>query len=988
MARTPVPNFEIRLCGSLAVIVDGQDVTASLPGRQGRLLLAYLACNRRRPVSREELIEVLWPLTSPSRPRDVLGALISKLRRALGPSMLPSRRELTLVLSPDAVIDLEVAARAAQRAQTALEAGDAELVLRLARDASEVLGRGFLLGYEEPWVQERRREVEEIRLRALECVARAGLTLAGGHLATAEVAAQALVQAEPLRERGYRLLMEVHAAQGDVAAAMQAYERLRRSLGEELGIAPGPRIRALHERLLRGGEVASARGAGGSQPSIRRSELPAGEEQPRHTEQRRRILSSKLSTPPLRAGIVERPELVERLRTADAAIVLLSAPAGYGKTTLLAQWRAHDERPFAWVSLDAGDNDPIALAAEVLAALSTVLELDDALSDALMASEPPLEDVVLPALVNACADAGFAFVLVLDDLHLVTDERSLSVVRYVADRLPPGCQLAVATRTDPPLPLGSLRAHSRLRELRTAELMLDNAEAGALLAGAGVRLADERVAQLVEKAEGWAAMIYLAALALRGRSKADEFLSRFAGTSRYVADFLAEDVLARQSNAVIEFLLRTSVLDELTGSLCDAVTAGTGGDETLHALERTNLLVVPLDEERLAYRYHYLFAGYLRAELARREPALVPELHRRAWRWYRGEGLIGRAVAHAQAAGDFDVAAELVASTWLETSEAGQVETLRSWIAGFSDAQVQAHAPLAVAAAWTSGLVGEPERAARFAAAARRGFWDGPMPDGTASLESAVAIMSGASGMRGLSHMRAAAERATQLEPIGSKWRPLALFILGIAATLQGDFAHARAALTEGVEVGPAETPIAAASLAYLALIALQEGDDKTAWDHADRAYVIIDRPAQRNYLPSICTYGVAANLLTRLGEPDRAVAAIERANALLPRLTGAYWFQMIETRIRLAPPLAALGRREEAEQRLIEAAALLEERDDTGVLPDWHAETCRRLRLQRPLKVRRLADAQRADRREPSAASRVVALAPHRAGRRTNDRP
>jgi LuxR family maltose regulon positive regulatory protein len=338
--------------------------------------------------------------------------------------------------------------------------------------------------------------------------------------------------------------------------------------------------------------------------------------------QRRRIGAAKLSAPPLRPGIVDRPVLLDLVMSAtEAPVVLVSAPAGYGKTTLLSLWRSRDERPFGWLSLDATDNDPAALVAGLAAALDPILDLGDA-----------SPDDILPSLVDACIERRREFVLVLDDLHLVTERRCHTALGYLGERLPAGCQIALATRTDPPLPIASWRAHGRLAEVRVAELSLGVAEARAVLAAAGVRLPDQQVAQLVERTEGWPAALYLAALSIRDRPHAEDFVDRFAGTSRHVADFLSEDVLARQPDDVTTFLLHTCLLDELTASRCDALTGRSDADEMLRALERSNLFVVPLDEERRAYRYHHLFAEYLRAELARREPELVPELRRRAGR--------------------------------------------------------------------------------------------------------------------------------------------------------------------------------------------------------------------------------------------------------------------------------------------------------------------------------------------------------------------
>jgi LuxR family maltose regulon positive regulatory protein len=681
---------------------------------------------------------------------------------------------------------------------------------------------------------------------------------------------------------------------------------------------------------------------------------------PAPAAERWRIASSKLFAPPPRPGIVDRPALLDGLMSAThIPVVLVSAPAGYGKTTLLALWTERDERFFAWVSLDAADNDAVALVAAVLAALDPIVDLDDSIGAALHVPEPPLEDVVLPSLVDACAECRRPFVLVLDDVHLVTETRSHTAIGYLCERLPVGCQLALATRTDPPLPLASLRAHGRLTELRAADLALGDAEARALLAAAGVAVSPDRVARLVEHTEGWPAAIYLAALSLRDRSHPEDFVDRFSGTSRHVADFLSEDVLARQSQDVIAFLLHTCVLEELTASLCDALTGGADANEMLRELERSNLFVVPLDEEREAYRYHHLFAQYLRAELVRREAGLVPELHRRALRWYREHGLVGRAVAHAHACGDVDVAAALVAAEWSAVAESGQVGTVRRWLGGFDDAQIEGHPPLAIAAAWVAGLAGEGERAARFAEAARRGSWDGPMPDGSASLESALAMMPNTFGV---SRMRTAGQRAVELEPATSPWRAVALLRLGVAATLEGNFGDARSALSEAVQLMGSENSTGAFSLAYLALISLREGDEEAAFDFAQRAHAVADRPGMRTYMPSIAAYSIVAHLLSRRGDLEEAARAVDRTDELLPKVTEASWWQMIVTRILLAPALAVLGRREEAARRLTEAEAVLARHDDAGKLPDWHQDTVRKLRLarRRPQRSPSLSDAER----------------------------
>ena len=298
VARVPsVDEPAITLCGRLEVRLHGRNLTTALPGRQGRLVFAYLACNRSRAVSRDELIDMLWPSGPPASPEDVLGALLSKLRRVLGPGTLEGRREVVLVLPADATIDLEVAEAAIHHAENSIGAGDARLALDRARAASELLAGEFLPGHAGEWVLDRRRQAEELRLRGLECIARAGLVLAGGQLGAAEAAARELISAEPLRERGYRLLMEVLAARGEIAAALQAYEQLRVRLRDELGITPGAAIRAIHEKLLTGGGAADVPAAAALSAEALATEAPAHEhlEAPRRPEREERKVITVLA---------------------------------------------------------------------------------------------------------------------------------------------------------------------------------------------------------------------------------------------------------------------------------------------------------------------------------------------------------------------------------------------------------------------------------------------------------------------------------------------------------------------------------------------------------------------------------------------------------------------------------------------------------------------------------------------------------------------
>jgi LuxR family maltose regulon positive regulatory protein len=667
--------------------------------------------------------------------------------------------------------------------------------------------------------------------------------------------------------------------------------------------------------------------------------------------EQRRLAASKLSPPPRRPGIVDRPTLTTRLSSLAAVpVVLVSAPAGYGKTTLLALWATIDERAFAWVTLDGSDNDPVVFVTTLLTALQPHVDVSPQDVHRLRSSNPARDEVDLPPLTDAGADAAQPFVLVLDDLHLVTEARCHDVIARLVDRLPPGSQIALSTRTDPPLPLGSWRAHGHLLELRADDLALDAGEAAALLAASHVeRLDDDQVVRLVDRTEGWSAAIYLAALSLRGRAEPAAFVDDFTGTNRYVTDFLSEDVMARLPEDVIEFLLHTCVLDELTPSLCDAVAAVTDSGERLRWLEGSNLFVVPLDEHRHTYRYHHLFGQYLLAELVRREPGIVAELHRRAYQWYREHRLTGRAVHHAQASGDADAAAELIATRWMPTMERGQVETVRHWLSWYTDRQLEQNAPLAVAAAWIFGYMGERDRALRFADAAKHGAWQGPMPDGAASLESAVSTLSAVLAIGGITGMAADAQRTVGLEPIDSPWRTGALTLLGQAQAINGDFERATATLQAAETLTAGNHASSATTLAYLAFIDLRTGQLERATERAERAHAIAEQPTMATFLPNIATYSVVAAVHTSRGDLDAAAHAVARAEALLPRLTDAFWWQLCLTHILLAPALHALGRNDEATRLLNVSAHVLEGHSDAGQLPQWQTEATRLVTKPKP---------------------------------------
>ncbi len=373
-----------------------------------------------------------------------------------------------------------------------------------------------------------------------------------------------------------------------------------------------------------------------------RDVLASGDTKGRTSEQV--LLVTKLARPSVGADLVPRPRLVSQLQLGiQRPLTLIAAPAGFGKTTLLSTWLEHTPLPAAWVSLERGDDDLTRFWTYVFTALERVHPGSGASALALLQAStlsplPPIE-TVLTAWINALATLPHEVALVLDDYHLITEQSIHRSLAFLLDHLPRQLHLVMATRANPSLPLARLRTRGHLTEIRAADLRFTTEETAAFLTrGLGLELSDGDIAALEARTEGWIAGLQLAALSMRGRQDIPAFLKAFTGSQRYIIDYLTEEVLARQPEPVQTFLLQTAILERLQGSLCEAVIGehggGASGQAMLEQLEQANLFLVPLDDERLWYRYHQLFAEALRHRLQRRQPAQVPELHRRASAWY------------------------------------------------------------------------------------------------------------------------------------------------------------------------------------------------------------------------------------------------------------------------------------------------------------------------------------------------------------------
>jgi LuxR family transcriptional regulator, maltose regulon positive regulatory protein len=533
------------------------------------------------------------------------------------------------------------------------------------------------------------------------------------------------------------------------------------------------------------------------------------------------VLVTKLFIPPPRPTIVPRPRLIERLNEGlHRKMTLISAPAGFGKTTLVSAWVAGCGRPIAWLSLDEGDNDPARFLIHLVAAVQTIAaDIGEGMVAALQSPQPPPTDTMLTALANEITTLPGGFVLVLDDYHLIDARPVDHALTFLLEHLPPRLHLVIATRADPQLPLARLRARSQLTELRAADLRFTAPEAAAFLNSVmGLSLSAADIAALEERTEGWIAGLQLAALSLRGHQDAHGFIRAFAGDHRYIVDYLVEEVLQRQPEDVRSFLLQTAMLERLHGPLCDAVTGQEGGTTLLQALERGNFFVVPLDDRRHWYRYHHLFADVLSAHLRAEQPGLVSTLHRRASEWYEQNGSIADAIRHALAGEDFARAADLVEPAVPAMARSRQEATALGWLKALPDELIHVRPVLSMEYAAMLLVSGELEGVeARLRDAERWLVTPADMGErpGAPSAEMVVVdvelfrLLPGSIAVYRAGHALARgdvadtvkyARQALDLVPEDDHlWRGSAAALLGLASWTSGDLETAHRAYAEGM---------------------------------------------------------------------------------------------------------------------------------------------------------------------------------------------
>ena len=684
------------------------------------------------------------------------------------------------------------------------------------------------------------------------------------------------------------------------------------------------------------------------------------------------VLTIKLHAPPHRAELVPRSRLFERLdEGAQRKLTLVSAPAGFGKTTLVSEWLGAQPRASAWLTLDAADAEPARFLSYLVAALQTVQPglADDVLS-ALQSPRPPSTGWLTTALLNGLASLHDDTVLVLDDYHVLDARAVDEMLAALLEHLPPRLHLVLTTREDPDLRLARLRARGQLTELRARDLRFTPDETATFLNELmGLDLSSEDLAALEARTEGWIAGLQLAALSMRGREDLSGFIHAFAGDHRYIVDYLAEEVLQRQPERVRRFLLRTSILERLSGPLCDAVTGGEGSEGVLRSLERGNLFLVPLDDTRLWYRYHPLFADVLRAHLDQEPSEDVRTLHRRASAWHEADGSPSDAVRHALAGEDAERAARLIEASWRSMDSSFQSAAWLAWAQALPEERVRARPVLGAGYAWALLNAGELEAAeerlreverrmaspAEPTASAPTTVAPSTTPPTTAPLtedeeayRSLPGTVASARAYLALAHSDPAASvrharRALALLPADDHvGRGVPLGILALAHWANGDLQEAHSILADAMAGFRAAGQAAPAISGVFALADIRRAqgslrDARRTYEEALRFVAQQPEPL----LPGMAELYVGlAELEREQGEAEAAEAHLREAEALGERAV------LPGDEARLRGAMAAL---EAASGRPERAFALLEEADRLrirGPMPDLRPVAALRARI------------------------------------------
>ena len=611
------------------------------------------------------------------------------------------------------------------------------------------------------------------------------------------------------------------------------------------------------------------------------------------------------------------------------------APAGYGKTTVLSQWAERNGQAFAWVSVDEADNDPKVLLTYVAKALDAVEPVGERVFDTLASPGSSVPGSVIPRLGSAFSSMTSPVALVLDDVHALHNSECRAALSVLADYVPGGSRLVLAGRAEPPLRIAQLRAEGKLLEVGPGDLSLTWEEASSLLRNVDLTLDEDDVAELHRRTEGWPAGLYLAALYLKEGGPFVSAAVSFGGDDRLVSEYLESEFLARISRRHRTFLTRTAVLERMCGPLCDVVLDVSGSTAVLADLERSNLLLVPLDWRGDWYRYHHLFRDMLLAELGRQEPDLMPVLQRRAAQWYERNREPEEALEYWMKAGEVDSAARLAGALAFFTYQQGKVATVERWLGWLEDhAAMERYPAFAALAAMFYALTGKPVHAERWADAAERAAAATNLPDGSPSFEPWLALIRAVLCRDGVEQMRADAELAATTMARGSFLRTASVTYLAAAHLMASDLDRADVLFEDAVADGRASGVMLGPCLALAerSLLAIARG----AWDLGKRylseARSLALEGKLEDYPPVMILYAVAARVALHEADRPRAEAELTRAQRLRPGLTYALPHLAVQARIEAARCHLALFDVAAARTLLREADEIIVRRPGLGV--------------------------------------------------------
>jgi LuxR family maltose regulon positive regulatory protein len=849
-----LPILRLSWLGPPAIEVDGRPLRLEM--RKTLALLAYLSLSSQSP-SRETLATMFWPEFDQQHSLTNLRRNLYSLARSLSPGLLETDREKIGLIRGD-WLQVDVAEFYEQLSAIKKHSHPPDRVcldcLSSLEKAVATYKGDFLEGFNlkdcpgfDEW-----QFYQRDSLRSEYAIALRKLAAYYQDQREWEKAIQytrAWLALDRLNEPAQRMLIGLYNQSGQRRLALRQYETLIDLLQNELGQAPEAETLSLYQSIL---SIATS--------SLGEEGTTLARSTPRRSEP---LIKTKLFIPPLRVDRVSRPRLFELLDAgSQRSLTLVSAPAGFGKTTLLASWVAHTNLPIAWFSIDEGDNDPARFIAYLIAALGSILSAD--LSEQFQAFAQSLQPSIQPTLIqliNRMAEEREPFVLILDDFQFIHSQEVHKALAFLLEKIPTSMHLVIATRSDPPISLALLRARDQLVEIRMSELRFSPEEtAGFLKQVMALRLSNEDVSALEARTEGWIAGLQMAALAIRlvasqlsseagamdSGQAVSQFIKTFSGSNRYILDYLGDEVLSRRSEETRKFLFQTSILERFSGPLCDAVTQTKGCQKILEELEKENLFVVPLDSERHWYRYHHLFADLLlykleetlskRSESEREALSCLEELHSRAAGWLEKNQLLGEAIHHYLAAKKYDQAAVLIeAQTHLMILTTGQTYNLREWLAELPADLFQTRPRLLIAKAWTLILQDQFAEALDQLEISRKVFQERQDAEADSVLGE-IALLRGALAelrTRDVEEMHTQGFLAWQKLPKeNSMLRGLAAWLLGASDLFRGDIRPAEYYLSRAIQLCQAAGNTFITSVATLDLshVRVEQGKYRQAY--------------------------------------------------------------------------------------------------------------------------------------------------------------